>query len=268
MLLSAALSLFTACAPAEIVYTLKDDGTYEVSGTSGYKLNLKQVDIPAEYNGVAVTSVADKAFISCAGLTTVTMQNSVTEIGFSAFAYCGSLKSVILSENVTSLPYAAFAYCGALKTVTVSPSLAEIGSMAFYNCLSLEEFAMPSGVTSVGARAFAVSGLKSVALPDSVTELGQGAFYASESLAEVTVGGGVTKLDFGVFAYCTALTHVSLPASLLEIAGTDADGNIAAFAESVAVERVTFGGTQEQWQNVTIGAGNDVLSAAQLVCNG
>ena len=56
----------------------------------------------------SVTSIGDRAFYNCSGLTSVTIPNSVTSIGRSAFPYCSSLTSVTIGSGVTSIGDNAF----------------------------------------------------------------------------------------------------------------------------------------------------------------
>ena len=81
-----------------------------------------------------VTTIGDKAFYGCEGLTTIAIPNSVTSIGYSAFAYCDNLSSVDLGDGITTIHGSAFEYCYAMTSVTIPASVTEIGSWAFYYC--------------------------------------------------------------------------------------------------------------------------------------
>ena len=74
-----------------------------------------EVVIPksVEHEGSAysVTSIGDRAFYGCSGLTSVTIGNSVTRIGSSAFHYCSGLTSVTIPNSVMSIGYRAFSGC-------------------------------------------------------------------------------------------------------------------------------------------------------------
>ena len=67
--------------------------TYRGTFTSSYSNEYTgAVTIPATvtYNGktYSVTSIGERAFYDCTGLTSVTISNSVTRIGWYAFHYC------------------------------------------------------------------------------------------------------------------------------------------------------------------------------------
>ena len=93
--------------------------TYETTGYNSYR---DSVNIPEEVTYMnrtrKVTSIGNRAFRNCYGLTSVTIPNSVTSIGERAFEGCSSLTSVTIGNSVTSIGYEAFYGCKNLKTIT------------------------------------------------------------------------------------------------------------------------------------------------------
>jgi len=74
--------------------------------------------IASTYNGYPVTSIGYHAFYYCAGLTSVTIPNSVTTIGSSVFSGCTSLTSVTIPNSVTSIGSQGFHSCTSLTNFT------------------------------------------------------------------------------------------------------------------------------------------------------
>ena len=64
--------------------------------------------IPDAIDGFPVTSIGDDAFVDCAGLTSVTIPNSVTSIGHFTFSGCRGLTSLTIPASVSSIGYYAF----------------------------------------------------------------------------------------------------------------------------------------------------------------
>jgi hypothetical protein len=80
----------------------------------------------------SVTSIGNRAFFHCTGLTSVTIPNSVTSIGPEAFWDCTSLTGVTIPNSVTSIGRAAFDWSAGLKQVYFqgnAPSLASEGDV-------------------------------------------------------------------------------------------------------------------------------------------
>ena len=91
-----------------------------------------------------VTSIAEGAFESCSGLTSVSLHNSVTSIGDHAFESCTGLTSLILPNSLTYIGNYAFYKCTGLTSVTITASaitppnaVTIIGDYAFDKCTSL-----------------------------------------------------------------------------------------------------------------------------------
>ena len=104
----------------------------------GAYLSFDEIIIPefVEHEGTAysVTSLEDKVFEDCSGLTSVTIGNSVTSIGWCAFRGCSGLTSVTIPNSVTSIGDQAFEGCSGLTSVTIGNSVTSIGGYAFGLC--------------------------------------------------------------------------------------------------------------------------------------
>ena len=66
-----------------------------------------------------------------------TIPNSVTTIGERAFRYCSGLTSVTIPNSVTSIGKWVFSGCSGLTSVTIPNSVKAIGEMAFSGCSAL-----------------------------------------------------------------------------------------------------------------------------------
>ena len=147
LLSSSIPSLAYDCKVDGIYYDLNNDDktasvTYMSLGSSNNKdAYVGNIIIPESttYNGTtySVTSIGNRAFHGCSGLTSVTIPNFVTSIGEYAFYYCSGLTSVTIPNSVTSIGYNAFADCSGLTSVTIPNSVTSIGYDAFRGCSGL-----------------------------------------------------------------------------------------------------------------------------------
>ena len=134
----------------------------------------------------SVTSIGEKAFYFCEGMTSVTIPSSVTSIGKTAFLGCTGLASVTIPSSVTTIGELAFNRCQSLTSVTIPSSVTTIESYAFSECTGLSSVTIPSSVTSIEERTFlACSSLTSVTIPSSVTNIGNSAFEGCTSLKSI-----------------------------------------------------------------------------------
>ena len=166
-----------------------------------------------------VTSIGDKAFFGCSGLTSVTIPNGVTSIGYSAFHGCSGLTSVTIPNSVTSIGKSAFYQCSGLTSVIIPNSVTSIRGIAFSGCIGLTSVIIPNSVTSIGDCAFSdCRGLTSVTIPNSVKSIGIYAFSGCSSLTSLTIPPSVTSIRYCAFHGCSSLTSVVIPNSATEIA--------------------------------------------------
>ena len=102
----------------------------------------------------SVTSIGNRAFNLCVGLTSITIPEGVTSIGFAAFESCSGLTSITIPESVTTIGSYAFDGCSSLTSVTLPEGLAIIYDAEFRNCNSLTSIMIPESVTSICYQAF------------------------------------------------------------------------------------------------------------------
>ncbi|MBR2967252.1 MAG: leucine-rich repeat protein, partial [Clostridia bacterium] len=79
MFISQGLKDKVVCDTNGLSFVLQEDGTYVVS--QGETDLAGEIIIPAYYNGIAVTAIADGAFEDCTGITSIIMSDMITFIG-------------------------------------------------------------------------------------------------------------------------------------------------------------------------------------------
>ena len=105
------------------------------------------VTIPAQWNGLPVTSVHSHAFDNCSGVTKIILPDSIKTIESFAFFSCGMLE------------------------ISIPASVSTIGASAFYGCKALKKLALPEGLKTIRRQLFTYSGVQAVYIPASVTSI-------------------------------------------------------------------------------------------------
>ena len=225
-----------------------------------------QIVIPDTLGGYPVTSIYGSAFMDCAGITGVTIPDSVTSVNDSAFYNCTGLTNVTMGSGVTNLEHYAFAYCSRLTSINIPDSVTYIGNNAFDGCESLTSIAIPDNVTFLGYNVFRdctalenvtignsvtaineyafcdCASLTRVVIPDSVTSIGKLAFLRCSSLTSVTIGNGVTSIGESAFKDCIGLTDITIPDSVTSIESN-------AFLGSFGIENIKVDENNEYYSS-------------------
>ena len=211
--------------------------------------SLTSVEIPS-----GVTGIGYSAFSGCTALTSVEIPSGVTTIGNRAFYNCKVLPSVNIPATVTAIGDEAFSGCSVLNNVTIPTTVTRIGSKAFSSCWALTSIELPTGLTTLGESAF--DGCQELAgaitIPGDVTIINNYTFRGCQKLTSVTISENVTGIGQSVFSSCTGLKTVTLPSSITSIGES-------AFFGCTGLTTVTYGGTEAQWNAITIGTGNTSL---------
>ena len=196
-----------------------------------------------------LTSIGERAFYNCSGLTSITIPNSVTSIRNYAF-YQSGLESATIPATVVEICLRAFSHCynltevefrnGSalttigesafddsrnLKSIDIPVGVNSISKLAFWGCSGLTSITIPNSVTSIGESAFSsCSGLASITIPNSVTSIGYGAFWGCSGLASITIPDEVTSITSGAFYGCSSLTSINIPDGVTSIGGWTFNG--------------------------------------------
>lgn len=210
-------------------YAVKS-GTKSIAEYAFFYCDITNITIPD-----STSSISNKAFYGCSGLTEVKIPKSVTNIGDYVFGCCFGLTSISVAEDnpaycsengvlynrekteiicfpikksdtsftipkgVTTIANGAFADCGKLTGVTIPNTAEIIGDEAFHTCGSLKSIIIPEGVTKIGRRSFYdCSDMTSAAIPNSVAIIDEEAFNKCGKLTKVYYIGDET--DWGEIA--------------------------------------------------------------------
>ena len=246
----------SAYSETDIAYPVEGGNIYfdkETGTITDCDNAVTRADIPAEIDGVAVTSIGAYAFYGSA-ITGIEIPDSVITIGECAFISCGALKHITIGKNVASIGEGAFSECWKLEEIIVDESnniysndangvlfdkektevlrmpcgfsgeyeipksVKSVGKDSFYYCKNLTNVTIPNSVTDIGGGAFAgCKGLTTITIPDSVISVGADAFYACNYLSSVTIGKSVSNIGAHAFCGCWKLTALLLPESVKSI---------------------------------------------------
>ncbi len=200
--------------------------------------NLESVTITGE----GLNAIGTSAFAGCTNLKEINFPESLRTIGQGAFNSCTSLKEVTIgSNNATEeciISQAAFISCTALEKVVLRSNVHTVETGVFSGCKSLTTL-VADGVKTIKGEAFARTGLKSFTTSESLetitgssfmecndltavtithnVSVGQYSFYGCANLTSVNLSDDITELGEYVFAQCTALEELHLPALLQQV---------------------------------------------------
>ena len=214
---------------------------------------LRSVTIPN-----TVTTIGEKAFMDCSGLTSITIPSSVisihnyafanctglTEVNFNAencqmmgydswtnkvapvFYGCSNLTKLNIGNNVKRIPECAFFYCTGVKEVTIPESVIYMGGCAFAYCSELSVVNMNANIQTVGASPdinnffMNCDALTTANIGENVTYISSYLFMNCKALSTINFSDSVESIYSMAFSGCTSLKSVIIPES---VTGIDAE---------------------------------------------
>ena len=238
----------------------------------------------------SVTGIGEYAFSNCERLTAIEIPAGVTTLGNSAFFGCDNLKEVrynaraaanltglsgafrsagasvggvkvIFGESVEKIPSNLFCNCESLTSVTIGSNVTSIGDNAFLDCKGLVEINYNARAAECTEDSFGSGDGLKVTFGDSVERIPNCIFQDCPGLTSVTIGSSATTIGHYAFNRCTGLTSIKIPESMTNI-------GYMAFSGCTGLADVYYGGSERQWNAITIDDGNDRLLQANRHCEG
>ena len=238
----------------------------------------------------SVTGIGEYAFSNCESLTAIEIPAGVTTLGNSAFFGCDNLKEVrynaraaanltglsgafrsagasvggakvIFGESVEKIPSNLFCNCESLTSVTIGSNVTSIGDNAFLGCKGLVEINYNAKAAECTEDSFGSGDGLKVTFGDSVERIPDYIFQDCPGLTSVTIGSSATTIGHYAFNRCTGLTSIKIPESMTNI-------GYMAFSGCMSLADVYYGGSERQWNAITIDDGNDRLLQANRHCEG
>ncbi len=253
------------------------------------------------YNAVLsdeLVSIGDGAFENCTALTEIYIPDGVTEIGDRAFEKCTALQTVFIPESVTVLGDDVFEGCTSMLTVYYEGSGVEWDKIEkdendFWNIPVIfasgeadyttepteeipvelpdyEPYAEYNGFTykirsddTVVINGYHDSVYDMVVIPSEiegrpVIRIGNG--FSPDQAEAIVVPEGVKEIGEQAFSWSFALREIYLPKSL-EIIEENA------FSFCFALETVYYSGSEEEWNRIEFGDGNEQLKNKHIIFN-
>ena len=191
---------------------------------TGFNNSVSDVVIPSEIEGLPVTAISVGAFYLSA-ITSIEIPNTVTSIGEMAFLGCTSLKSVKLSTGVAKIDKNAFGSCSALQEIQVAKDNPNFSSL---------------------------NGVLYSKKQDTLV-----IYPAAKADAAYIIPSGVTSVAMYAFSENPYLETLTIPNSLIKVGDS-------AFYNCKNLRAVSYNGTEEEWNQITIGLLNEKLTGATI----
>ena len=195
---------------------------------------------------------AEHIYLNGEEITSVEMPQGITVVQSCAFYCFPDLVTVIIPDSVTSIDWKAFWYCTSLQSIAIGSGVTSIGDSAFYKCNKLEsvyitDMAAWCGIAFENDYANPLYYAKNLYLNGAKVET-------------LEIPEGVQVIAKNAFVNATCIQGVAIPKSLVGVAAN-------AFTGCSGIAKVYYAGSETEWKDLAISAGNDPLTNAQIFYN-
>ena len=195
-----------------LVYRVKDG---QITITDYLSDIPETAEIPAEIEGLPVTSISYCAFYDCYQLKEIQLPDTLKTIEKEAFSHTG-LERVTIPESIETIENYTFYMCKSLKNITIPDTVKTIGEYAFEECDALTEITIPDTVELIGQASFDHNpNLEKITV--GAKTISKCSFSSNPKLKEVILTEGVEIVDESAFGRDFVLETVEFPASVKSI---------------------------------------------------
>lgn len=193
-------------------------GYYVSKGLGINNRSVKDLTIPAMFNGKPVIGIADNAFHSCYNIETVNIPDSVEYVGQGAFELCNKLQALNMYDADPTVeattPYSTFGGALMFYHETSGNTYLEL-----FPAAKTGEYTVSDDVDVIGPGAFKNAKISKVIISKNVTVVSTNAFINCLKLTEIEFAfereTDVTIED-GAFTDTPNVTSIILPAKLAQ----------------------------------------------------
>lgn len=118
-------------ANASLYYEVKTESGKDFVRITRFQGLSSQVEVPGQIEGLSVTAIDRKAFLSKKNLRRILLPDTVEEIGDWAFAYCDHLAEVVIPHRAVRFGKAVFMECRELQRISVLEQAQEKSAKIF-----------------------------------------------------------------------------------------------------------------------------------------
>ena len=220
----------------ELIQLDENRQTYAVTGIGD--CTESTIHIPATYNGIPVTMIADNAFANVKGLKSLVVNAKIVSIGSNAFKNA-EIDTIYYGSTFSSTTNPLFAEANVKTVVFIGSS---IPAYVLYNASTVNSIILKDTVTSIGTYAFAGCGVSNIQFSPNIQYIGSEVFAHCSNLVSIELPN-YNNLPVGVFDYCTNLETIYLPKTFTKI-------ETLAFKGCASISTIYYGGSTHDWRSV------------------